>query len=380
MRREITSLTTLRGIAVCFIIFHHILLLTTSLGSPTLRGVFGDFSIIAMSLFFVLSGVVIHYCYSHIATKLEIFAFIQARFARLFPLYLCFILVMLILNVSYLDKNNTSLYMALFPLNLLGAQSWFYAEVSGTHVWYSMLSGNIAWSISTEAMLYILYIPLAFFMRKLDNLALTAAAILALIAILVRISMLEMIGHSSPWRFWITYISPYGRFPEFMLGVCLATIFMEKAKMGYLVKLVWGASSVLLMVGFLFIWALKRLGILNGSLLDSGSFHTLGFLIALLFVSMALSTSFFDKRRGTLTLYKAGVLSYSAYLLHAFAIIFYSRLNFQHYFNNEFVAMGVILLSSIGLVFLASKYSYRFIELPGKSALQRVQLSFRKTK
>ena len=84
-----------------------------------------------MPLFFVLSGFVIHYNYSRLFSTMRprwaIVEFLGARFARIYPLFICFFLVGLavdgVLQWYYEHKLNLLLVMAHY---LTLTQSWVY--------------------------------------------------------------------------------------------------------------------------------------------------------------------------------------------------------------------------------------------------------------
>jgi peptidoglycan/LPS O-acetylase OafA/YrhL len=96
-RPNIPALTGLRFFAAFCILFAHAVEWLAQFQDSQVRTNFTFVSIYGMPLFFVLSGFVIHYNYSHLfKSRLVARAtaeFAAARFARLFPLYLCFLLV-----------------------------------------------------------------------------------------------------------------------------------------------------------------------------------------------------------------------------------------------------------------------------------------------
>jgi peptidoglycan/LPS O-acetylase OafA/YrhL len=86
MREPIEALTSLRGVAALLIVIHHAGLLMLPLRHTVLGPALGNFGSLGMSLFFVLSGFVIHYNYgSKLAVNraFGLFPFFVARFARL---------------------------------------------------------------------------------------------------------------------------------------------------------------------------------------------------------------------------------------------------------------------------------------------------------
>ena len=93
---------------------------------------------LGMTLFFVLSGFVIHYNYGNLVTKglRGTAAFFWARFARLYPLFLLMMLVYVILSSRTLDllmvtpRRFGSILRAL-PYFVFSIHSWVYTLIDG---------------------------------------------------------------------------------------------------------------------------------------------------------------------------------------------------------------------------------------------------------
>jgi peptidoglycan/LPS O-acetylase OafA/YrhL len=87
---DIPSLTGLRGVAACSVLLAHAID-TAFVYEPMVLPITGRIAYFGMSLFFVLSGFVIHYNYSDLFNseplKTALSRFFLARFARLYPLY-----------------------------------------------------------------------------------------------------------------------------------------------------------------------------------------------------------------------------------------------------------------------------------------------------
>jgi len=194
-------------------------------------------SFFAMSLFFTLSGFVIHYNYGQsFATNGHGPAtsrFLLARFARLYPLYF----VGLILSVSIFPQGPffTNPWVALSCLTL--TQSWF-----NIHGAVGDLLGA-SWSISTEFGLYLMFIPLAAAISRLSH-ALIVLVCFCVLAVLVIVALvLAYPGYLShileplhfidppesapPWQ-WLLYASPPVRALEFFAGAIAAQFVLTR--------------------------------------------------------------------------------------------------------------------------------------------------------
>ena len=106
-RPEIPALTGLRGVAAYSVLLAHALSYSGVKNDAITR-----LAYFAMSLFFILSGCVIHYNYADSFKagnfRAAVSGFFVARFARLYPLYL----IGLILSVS----SVPGLYLLFIPL------------------------------------------------------------------------------------------------------------------------------------------------------------------------------------------------------------------------------------------------------------------------
>ena len=120
---------------------------------------------LGMTLFFVLSGFVIHYNYGNLVSKglRGTAAFFWARFARLYPLFLLMMLVYVILSSRTLDLLNGhperfgSILRAL-PYFVFSIHSWVYTLIDGNPLISAIGGGSpITWSISTEWFFYLAY-------------------------------------------------------------------------------------------------------------------------------------------------------------------------------------------------------------------------------
>src|SRR5580700_10315426 len=176
-RPDIPALTGLRFYAAFFVLIAHggAALLAdheTSYGAiywATQASGFG------MTLFFVLSGFVIHYNYANLVTGAGvkgIGSYLWARFARLYPLFLLMMLVYVLISSRHVDywagypQRLNSTFRAL-PFFLVSVQSWFYAVIDGNPLIDAIGGASpITWSISTEWFFYFVYLGLVWLVLR----------------------------------------------------------------------------------------------------------------------------------------------------------------------------------------------------------------------
>src|SRR5215475_947130 len=145
----IPSLTGFRWIAAALILLAHTMPLFTAPGLSSYAS--ASLGRLGMTLFFVLSGFVIHYNYGDRVARLRVPAlrsFGVARLARLYPLYLGMLMFDLAVRATHPSFDLQTLTAAL-PYYLTLSQSWFPIWVGDQHL--CTVYFGLAWSISAEA-------------------------------------------------------------------------------------------------------------------------------------------------------------------------------------------------------------------------------------
>lgn len=247
-----------------------------------LRGLPG----LGMTLFFVLSGFVIHYNYHR---NVGIGAsgngdFFIARFSRLYPLFFvvfAFDFVHLLAAEGYFSgtpRNDFDLFGAL-PFFLSFTQCWWFIPFDGRGLYeqYSYLTSHAQatgamWSLSVEFLFYLIYPLLSTWLTRRTGRSLllfTAAAgawgILYYVWGAFHVAEIRAIGatlYGSPeiagkFVSWFFFYAPVGRMSEFLLGAAAAQYYLSKADDGFrrppaaatwiaaIAILVWTATAVL---------------------------------------------------------------------------------------------------------------------------------------
>lgn len=397
MAREITPLTGLRFCAAFFVciahITPHVLPNTYPLYSTITR-----LSAEGMTLFFVLSGFVIHYNYSCSVIenpKLGLYRFFAARFARLVPLYfLCLFLDLMIPGKNSIPYTLPHLWTAL-PYYLTLSQSWFYIVLGDNNLIYQFGSiSPVAWSISTEWFFYLCYPILCFGLIKTPKIRtklvlLTLTTLLTVTAIAVGTFKLNEINTFAVQTFgavadfythnqdsffrWLIYFSPYSRISEFIVGCLIAAIYMQlserklslkEERMGLALTF---TSLFAVILTHHYIWnpptgyAYSWLTNLHRCFGFAPSFAALIFCCARYqnIVTRFLSNPFFML---------GGEISYSIYLIHlmvpqtpVFRLI--GHLTKSH--------KNIKLILTLAFIYGISVLSYKLIEAPSRQILRK---------
>jgi peptidoglycan/LPS O-acetylase OafA/YrhL len=222
-----------------------------------LARVMRDLPGVGMTLFFVLSGFVIHLNYHKTvgAARGGTFDFFIARFARLYPLFLA------VFAIDFLQLLQLQGYAAghpRFDVDLFGplpfflslTQSWLFIPFEGHPLYehYAVITSQVGangamWSISTEWLFYAVY-PLlsARLARRHGGSLAVLAGLVGLTGLFYyvwcayHVPALQMfaMAHFHSARLanefigWVVFYSPLGRITEFLLGAVAAQYFVSR--------------------------------------------------------------------------------------------------------------------------------------------------------
>ncbi|CCG40556.1 acyltransferase family protein [Magnetospirillum molischianum] len=173
---QLLALTSLRGLAAWWVVFYHFREHLWPLSGPWLMALWGG-GYLAVDLFFILSGFVIHLNYASLFRRISAVSlreFASARLARIYPLYL-------VISVAFLANP---LAIILFSSEkVIGERydsSYYLFSLVLMHNW-GFLPGpawNIpSWSISVEAFAYCAFPAAAFVLVRYIRYPLDAVAV-----------------------------------------------------------------------------------------------------------------------------------------------------------------------------------------------------------
>ncbi len=192
MQRDIRSLTGIRGVAACLVMFYHF---TAGGVGPAPVKTFIAHGYLAVDLFFVLSGFVMAMTYGGLFefrfSPREYGRFLAKRLGRVYPLYIATTVLLTVLGAT--GVNRIWLQPAgRVVSNVLLMQTWGFD-------WSINQPG---WSISTEWAAYLLFPLLAracLFGRRGTAAGAGAAALLAILWLsLQSAAFVGCVGHSGP--------------------------------------------------------------------------------------------------------------------------------------------------------------------------------------
>lgn len=343
--KKLDSLTGLRFYLAIFVFFYHgITQAHLELGKSALDPKLIEFlqltfnGSFAVSSFFVLSGFVMWYSYSERHWTFS--QFVVNRIARLMPVYLLGILIVLLRWNNLLNEFGVSATQGIqrLLLSILMLQSW------GSDWRATQMFNGPGWTLSVEMFFYLTF-PILFWVHSKKPKIFFATCVL--------LTLFTLFGKSFGFHEQIPFCIRFWGF--FTLGIVLCAAW--KSGIRFSVGTLW-------VMAFLFLgyqttrWTNEALVSMLIPVLLIGSLATAD--------SLGRSSPFFASRWIIL----GGEISYAIYILHApIQTIVYSL----------FFRSGIFLLKadslSLKLVYLmicflctltASYLAWRFIEVPGR--------------
>jgi peptidoglycan/LPS O-acetylase OafA/YrhL len=347
---KLNSLTGLRAILAVLVLivhsFYRVGWLDSSEGIRRMVGSFGHFGVVG---FFVLSGLIL--CVVYNSRDWTVREFAVNRIARIYPLYLCGILIAL--PVDWLSPGFASEgKLGALGLTLVSMQSWF--EFSNGRF------NGPGWTLSVEAFFYAVF-PLLFMLWK-NN--------IKLFYILWGIILAATASVWDASEFYGSFRFPALRLWEFMLGMMAGGWLVKITKVPekpWIYALALLASGPLIgpLIGWYINWdfvkwlwmAVAACGAIL--LLGAGDIYQ-------------VSSRPFSKAIWIL----AGEISYGVYLLHdpiqRYFKVAYSRISGQPLeLASELIKLVYIFGTSI-LAIVAAYVFWRMVEIPARKHLRLI--------
>lgn len=206
-RKKMDGVTILRFIAAFYVfIFHINMRVPVNFGELINKTISNG--VIGMSIFFMLSGFVLTYNYYGSLSN----NYFRKRIARIFPAYLfCGLLTLPFLLSS--DASFLKMIASIF-LFVTGMQSWIYQTFD-----FWNFSGT--WSISVELFFYALF---PFLIKNINKNNVIYVLLFSYLSSALLIPLSDIIQGPVVWS--VYYATPIYRLPEFVVGVCIAILFL----------------------------------------------------------------------------------------------------------------------------------------------------------
>lgn len=324
----IKSLTSLRGIFILFIFFHHCLNLYPGGGS------------MAVTFFFVLGGFAMTLGYKDrvLSPDFGYKQFLTKRFIKFYPLHwLCIIAVMPLLASSFGWKQ-----IPILALNATLLQTWI--PIKGVYFSFNAVSWYLA-----DTVFFAVVFPFIFkwiYYASSKGRAVIATALLAVYVVVAILIPTE--GYHA-----ILYISPYMRLMDFVLGIFLALGY-QKIKVHSLER----KNNAVCQIA---IFSIIALLVVESSLLSKNAtlFAPVYWApVALLILMASLSEQTWGRQiLECKWLQSLGELSFVIFMVHQI-ILRYTTVVFEQFlhFENDIVYVVTTLTMTIVVSIVVDKY------------------------
>lgn len=344
---RIEQLTFTRFIAAIAIVIFHYGIGVFPFNLKVVQQIFAQANI-GVSYFFILSGFVMIIAY-HEKSNIDFLSFMKNRIARIYPMYLFAIILIVLFNLIY---SNTISYRQLL-LNILTIQAWFPKDVFSINY--------TGWTISVEFFFYLSF-PFLFnvFYKKLSIKKLYLPVFLVwiislIVLLLVVYSNLKLKYPNEAYSFFNCF--PLLHLNEFLIGNLTGLFFVK-----YLKNKVFD-FDVLIVVNVLLIMLLMRFFSFNLI------FHNglLAILFIPLIILLAMNKSGITKIFNSKICVLLGEVSFNIYILQGPIFIFSRKIFNSLEIKNE----TLFFYSSFLALILISILSHFYIEKPLRNYIQK---------
>jgi peptidoglycan/LPS O-acetylase OafA/YrhL len=402
-RDEVPALTGLRFVAAFSVLFAHGVSTILASYEEPLNAIYWlrQASGFGMTLFFVLSGFVIHYNYASLVTGERqggVAAYLWARFARLYPLFLLMLLVNVLASSRTLalwaghPEGFDSILQAL-PYFLVSVQSWFYVPIGDSGLISAIGGGSpLSWSISTEWFFYFLYPVIAWLVVRLRRPSFTVAVTLIWCAvwIVLATTLRDRTGDMDAWAIarygavaghqnhqadsfvrWLLYFSPYLRMGEFMLGTFVAQLYVqvrEKPVSETEYRIGLGVLLAALISALLITWMMYSPFFAINIFRKMDTNFALAPTVALLIFCAARYRSIASRMLTTRPAIVLGEASYSIYLVHYVVLMVVVKLMGPS--RHGIIADVATLVVVLGVILVLSIAMFTYYEAPARKWLR----------
>jgi peptidoglycan/LPS O-acetylase OafA/YrhL len=392
--RYIPALDGLRAAAAFLVVGGHYISFE---GGVPLSQTVATLTGIGMTLFFVLSGFVIHYNYSTTVIRPGgLRAFFVARFARLYPLYI----LLFLFDFAYTGLTARGAcgqagmpheHWAGLIFYLTLTQSWFYAVICHTALVYQYGPVSaVSWSISVEFFFYLVYVAVAILIARRQWSARRVIGIAAAVYALTVIYFLlcghedavnrvgtavfgtiasTANGYENSLQRWLLYFNPAARLGEFFAGMAAAHLYLTRRQEAATLSPTAASEFTIVAILAVILLHLWLYGVIapENALIGRTASQLYGPVIAIMLYLIARYDTPWSRLFALPLPVQLGEASYSIYLLHEIVPSAFKRLGLQ----STDVGIGwVTWVGMLIVVALISRVSYAVIEHPARVKLR----------
>jgi peptidoglycan/LPS O-acetylase OafA/YrhL len=371
MDKQIGALTSLRGIAALIVVVHHFAYYTLPQTGKFLSSYSHFFKngYLCVDFFFILSGFIMAYVYTNDfygqVNKSDYWKYLRARFARIYPLHLFTLLVLVGLELIKMIMLGGNAFTDKFNLTALVANIFLLQafDLSCPPLfWCGTYWNEPAWSISVEFIIYTLFPFILYLILRLNpkgDLIFYVCTLLALFLLIkfTRGNLDSIIGLPSIARCSL----------ESVLGIITYKVYQQSNYRSRVIPTVVTAISMIWILGVMHSWTDDYRGIHDWSILPACS------LLILAVSNQSHRAS--AKILNTKILIHLGTISYSIYMVHwclseLVKTVWLSRLDPTFFGGLSVDQCSIGLMIFLLTTILASAMTYKFIEVPMRAYLK----------
>jgi len=341
---RVDALTGLRAVTALLVFFFHIrTFFSVDAFGPFER--FAQQGASGVGAFFVLSGFVLAWARS--ADGISHAEFITRRLARVGPAYFVAFAVAFALR---LVLGEVGVFGGLASLFLV--QAWWPAE----DVYFSV--EPVFWSLSVE---FAFYLCFPFLIGRLRGLGQVRHAFLILYCLAGMCIVAAMAGDLAGASFWVVYISPLTRLLEFVIGVSLGLILVERNARGRLLP-AWSPLAAL---------AVAVAAYFSAGSLPEVVRPTLVMIVPWILLIGSLAMSGRGLGLDAAVSVRLGEWSYAFYLIHTLVISLVLKAAGVGGFDAADadlapLMVGVLVVVSLGASVVGAAALHHLVEIPGR--------------
>jgi peptidoglycan/LPS O-acetylase OafA/YrhL len=364
--RQLKPLTGLRFLAALLVVLYHFgpYVLRPAASDPLRTFKIAERNIvltgmIGVDLFFVLSGFILAYTYLDLSGRLrgKRGQFWVARVARIYPIYLCAWVVAALPFAWHHDAHDVPVLAAVTSLTL--TQAWL--------PWFPTDWNQPAWSLSNEALFYLLFplLPVAVVRLNRYHLYLAMGALWA-ISLAMPLAYLAAHPAGSVWPAMV--FNPLLFLPEFLTGVALGRLYVLVQEKGSTSAATWpmrpGSLAALALLGCAAVMVMLPW--------TFGPMYHVAVIpfLAVLIYSLARGESRLASLLSSPTIVRLGEASYALYILHQPLWAWVTRVYPAP--APDAPARLPFFLAYLGLLIALSLLALRFLEQPARRAIKQV--------
>jgi peptidoglycan/LPS O-acetylase OafA/YrhL len=371
MDKQIGALTSLRGIAALIVVVHHFAYYTLPQTGKFLSSYSHFFKngYLCVDFFFILSGFIMAYVYTNDfygqVNKSDYWKYLRARFARIYPLHLFTLLVLVGLELIKMIMLGGNAFTDKFNLTALVANIFLLQafDLSCPPLfWCGTYWNEPAWSISIEFVIYTLFPFILYLILRLNpkgDLIFYVCTLLALFLLIkfTRGNLDSIIGLPSIARCSL----------ESVLGIITYKVYQRSNYQSRVIPTIITAISMIWILGIMHSWTDNYRGIHDWSILPACSL----LILAVSNQSHRASAKILNSK----ILIYLGTISYSIYMVHwglseLLKTFWLSRLDPTSFRGLSLAQCSIGLMIFLLITISASAMTYKFIEVPMRTYLK----------